>query len=64
MPLEKLRRQPVTIPAETDERARILAALDECAGNQTHAARKLGISRGTLAVRLDALNLPRPRKGR
>ncbi|HEX4458011.1 MAG TPA: sigma 54-interacting transcriptional regulator [Polyangia bacterium] len=45
-----------------DERARIMAALERCAGNQTHAARLLGISRGTLVSRLAEYKLPRPRK--
>jgi DNA-binding NtrC family response regulator len=50
-------------PAETeDERARILRALERCAGNQTHAARLLGISRRTLISRIERYNLPRPRK--
>jgi DNA-binding NtrC family response regulator len=44
------------------ERDRIVAALDQCAGNQTKAARALGISRGTLIKRLDAYGIPRPRK--
>jgi two-component system response regulator AtoC len=46
------------------ERARILGVLAECAGNQTRAARKLGITRRMLVYRLDALGVPRPRKGR
>jgi DNA-binding NtrC family response regulator len=45
------------------ERDRIIQALDQCAGNQTRAARLLGISRQTLSSRLDAFNIPRPRKG-
>ncbi|HVJ89995.1 MAG TPA: helix-turn-helix domain-containing protein, partial [Labilithrix sp.] len=45
-----------------DERQRVLAALEACAGNQTHAARMLGISRGTLITRLAKYNVPRPRK--
>lgn len=44
------------------ERARILDALDQCGGNQTRAARLLGISRNTLLARLDEYGLPRPRK--
>ncbi len=44
------------------ERDRIVSALDECAGNQTQAAKRLGISRGTLIKRLDAYGIPRPRK--
>jgi two-component system, NtrC family, response regulator AtoC len=45
-----------------DERARILRALERCAGNQTHAARQLGMSRRTLISRIERYNLPRPRK--
>lgn len=44
------------------ERTRIIKALEQCAGNQTQAARLLGISRGTLVARLDELGLPRPRR--
>jgi DNA-binding NtrC family response regulator len=51
-------------PAEADasERDRIVAALAEAGGNQTRAAKILGISRRTLIYRLDELGLPRPRK--
>jgi len=44
------------------ERERILAALEQSGGNQTECAKLLGISRRTLMNRLDALDLPRPRK--
>ena len=44
------------------ERKRILDTLERCGGNQTRAARELGISRNTLLARLDTYGLPRPRK--
>jgi DNA-binding NtrC family response regulator len=47
---------------DDDERARILAALDRCAGNQTQAAQLLGMSRRTLINRLEKYSMPRPRK--
>jgi transcriptional regulator with PAS, ATPase and Fis domain len=46
------------------ERQRIVAALDESRGNQTLAARRLGLSRKVLMNRLDLHGLPRPRKHR
>jgi two-component system, NtrC family, response regulator AtoC len=46
------------------EHQRILLALRECGGNQTRAARLLGMSRRTLINRLNEYGLPRPRKGR
>ncbi|MBN8614803.1 MAG: Fis family transcriptional regulator, partial [Deltaproteobacteria bacterium] len=45
-------------------RERIEAALVAHAGNQTEAARALGISRRTLIHRLEELGIARPRKGR
>jgi DNA-binding NtrC family response regulator len=55
--------EPDTSPTKLDsEKARVLAALEACAGNQTHAARMLGLSRGTLISRLDLYKIPRPRK--
>ena len=44
------------------ERRRILDALEQCAGNQTRAAKLLGISRNTLLARLDQYGIARPRK--
>jgi DNA-binding NtrC family response regulator len=49
-------------PVAAAERQRILDALEMCAGNQTHAANMLGISRRTLINKLDKFALPRPRK--
>jgi two-component system response regulator AtoC len=44
------------------ERERIIETLNRFGGNQTEAARALGISRRTLVSRLDEFELPRPRK--
>jgi DNA-binding NtrC family response regulator len=49
-------------PSETAERARILDALEQCSGNQTRAAKLLGVSRATLVNKLALLRIPRPRK--
>jgi DNA-binding NtrC family response regulator len=46
------------------ERVRIISTLEQCRGNQTKAARILGMSRRTLIYRLERYGLPRPRKGR
>jgi DNA-binding NtrC family response regulator len=43
------------------ERQRILDALEACAGNQTRAAKMLGISRTTLVHKLAVHRIPRPR---
>ena len=47
-----------------DERTRILNALAACAGNQTAAARMLGIARRTLINKLDLYGISGPRKKR
>jgi len=47
---------------EAVEREKIIEALARCAGNQTHAAQVLGISRRTLVTRLSDYAIPRPRK--
>ncbi|MGE0790610.1 MAG: sigma 54-interacting transcriptional regulator [Sandaracinaceae bacterium] len=46
------------------EKRRIVAALAQCDGNQTKAAKLLGMPRRTLISRIEEYDLPRPRKGR
>jgi DNA-binding NtrC family response regulator len=57
-------RETVRVPPESEdaERDRVLAALAECGGNQSRAAKALGISRTTLVTRLNDYGVPRPRK--
>jgi two-component system, NtrC family, response regulator AtoC len=47
---------------DAKKRKQIVDALEKCAGNQTAAAKMLGIARQTLVTRLEQYNLPRPRK--
>jgi DNA-binding NtrC family response regulator len=62
--------QPADLPAHVTglrrraggERRRIIDALEQCAGNQTRAAKLLGISLRTLVSRLGEHDIPRPRK--
>jgi two-component system, NtrC family, response regulator AtoC len=49
-------------PEEKDERARIVEALRAEGGNQSRAARRLGISRGVLIARLETYEIARPQK--
>jgi len=67
-PPEPVDPEPATVrvpsPSEPEEKVRILNALAECAGNQTAAARLLGVSRRTLINKLELYGITRPRKGR
>jgi DNA-binding NtrC family response regulator len=57
------RPDDVTLPpTRDDERARIIHALEACAGSQIRAARLLGMSRTTLVQKLAQHRIPRPRK--
>ena len=49
-------------PPHDDERQRIMDALEACAGNQTRAARMLGISRSSLVQKLAIHRIPRPQR--
>jgi two-component system response regulator AtoC len=49
-------------PGAEGRHSDIVEALQICAGNQTRAAKLLGISRRTLVNRLNEYSLPRPRK--
>jgi two-component system response regulator AtoC len=53
---------PVAMATSGDDKTRILTALAQTGGNQTEAAKLLGISRRTLLNRLDAYGVARPRK--
>ncbi len=45
---------------ERAERRKIIAVMAECGGNQTRAAKKLGMARGTLIERLKRYGIKRP----
>ena len=59
---DAMARPTAPMGAFDEEKERILRVLAECAGNQTRAAKVLGIARSTLVARLDEYNSPRPRK--
>ena len=48
--------------AESSEYERIVGALEQCGGNQSRAAKVLGISRANLVTKLDKYGIRRPRK--
>jgi DNA-binding NtrC family response regulator len=63
--LDDLRNDPSTSDltlVERAERAQVIEALRLENGNQTRAARRLGIARSTLVLRIETFNLPRPNK--
>lgn len=69
LPVEKMGHRsvppgPVTLEESVQdlERQRIVEALTACGGNQTRAAKALGIARSTLVLRMDVFGLSRPRK--
>jgi DNA-binding NtrC family response regulator len=55
-------RGEVRRAARSLERERIVDALGRCSGNQSAAAKLLGISRRTLVARLSEYKIPRPIK--
>jgi DNA-binding NtrC family response regulator len=52
-----------TQPPPSDERQRIVDALNACAGNQSRAAKMIGMPRRTFVSKLDSYGIPRPQKG-
>jgi transcriptional regulator with AAA-type ATPase domain len=65
LPQATLARQPLSRPSESQplsERERILTTLAACGGNQSRAARELGLSRKVLIARLASYGAARPRK--
>jgi DNA-binding NtrC family response regulator len=55
---------PLSNEMKRFEKERIAEALEKCHGNQTKAAKMLGISRKVLLARLDEFELERPRKNK
>ncbi len=49
-------------PGDDLERSRLVAVLAACGGNQSRAAKQLGMSRGALIRRLEMYGIVRPRK--
>ena len=74
MPLERPLTESQKLPASgtpggaaaaagNSERDRIMEALAACAGNQSRAAKMMGMPRRTFVSRLDEYKIPRPKKG-
>jgi len=62
VPMSAMPEKPDDPEAGDAERERILRVLAECGGNQSRAARELGMARSTLVLRLNSYQIPRPRK--
>jgi two-component system response regulator AtoC len=65
LPLHRIGATTPSVPppeSSDPERERILGVLAECGGNQSRAAKALGISRTTLVARLNGYGVPRPRR--
>jgi DNA-binding NtrC family response regulator len=62
VPEHATRLEPRVGKRDENERAKIMAALKQCGGNQTEAAKILGVSRRTLVSRLGEYGIPRPRR--
>lgn len=63
-PDDSARRADLRGELQLFERAQILVALERSQGNQTRAARLLGVSRRTLTNKLNLYDIDRPRKRR
>jgi two-component system, NtrC family, response regulator AtoC len=61
-----IRRLPTNrlAPTADSDKQKILDALASCAGNQSRAAKLLGMPRRTFVARLDRYDIPRPKKNR
>jgi DNA-binding NtrC family response regulator len=60
VPVEVDARLVAATNCDLTDAATILATLEECQGNRTHAAKKLGISRRALIYKLRAIELEKP----
>lgn len=62
LPMHRVASAAAAAPGSESERDRIVRVLAEHGGNQSRAAKALGIARSTLVLRLDAYGLARPQK--
>jgi DNA-binding NtrC family response regulator len=61
VPRDEARAAEALTPEQQVERDRLVRALDDCAGNQSRAAKQLGISRTTMVTKLAFYRIKRPR---